>query len=92
MVHTIYDTAILAIEFDIDPEVPPGARGFLRILNWVLWFVLFACVAAVIVSGAKFAWEKWSQGSSDAVKMLLGSLGGAVVAGSAVQILNAVAA
>lgn len=92
MVHTIYDTAILAIEFDIDPEVPPGAKGFLRILNWVLWTVSFACVAAVIVSGGKFAWEKWSRGESDAIKMLLGSLVGAVVAGSATTILNAVTA
>ncbi|MBH5144252.1 MULTISPECIES: hypothetical protein [Rhodococcus erythropolis group] len=92
MVHTIYDTAILAVGFEVTPELPPGANGFLRILNWILWIVTFACVAAVIVSGGKFAWEKWSRGESDAVKMLLGSLGGAVVAGSAVQILNAVTA
>lgn len=92
MVHTIYDTAILAVDFNINAELPPGANGFLRILNWVLWIVLFGCVAAVIVSGGKFAWEKWSRGESDAVKMLIGSLAGSVIAGSATTILNAVTA
>lgn len=92
MVHTIYDTAILAVDFNVNAELPPGATGFLRILNWVLWIVLFGCVAAVIVSGGKFAWEKWSRGESDAVKMLIGSLAGAVIAGSATTILNAVTA
>lgn len=92
MVHTIYDTAILAVDFNVTAELPPGANGFLRILNWVLWIVLFGCVAAVIVSGGKFAWEKWSRGESDAVKMLIGSLAGAVIAISATQILNAVTA
>ena len=53
MVHTIYDTAILAVDFNVNAELPPGANGFLRILNWVLWIVLFGCVAAVIVSGGK---------------------------------------
>lgn len=92
MVHTIYDTAILAVDFNVNAELPPGANGFLRILNWVLWIVLFGCVAAVIVSGGKFALEKWSRGESDAVKMLIGSLAGAVIAGSATTILNAVTA
>jgi hypothetical protein len=46
----------------------------------------------VIVSGGKFAWEKWSRGESDAVKMLIGSLAGSVIAGSATTILNAVTA
>lgn len=92
MVHTIYDTAILAVDFNVTAELPPGANGFLRILNWILWIVLFGCVAAVIVAGGKFAWEKWSRGESDAVKMLLGSLAGAVIAGSATTILNAVTA
>ncbi|WP_072691482.1 hypothetical protein [Rhodococcus marinonascens] len=92
MLHTIADTAILAVEFDVTPELPPGASGILRLLNWLLWFVLLACVAAVIFSGGKFAWEKWSRGESGAVTMLIGSLVGAIIAGSATTILNAVTA
>lgn len=91
MLTTIHDTAILAVEFNISPEVPPGANGLLKLLNWLLWGVMLACVAALVFSGGKFAWEKWTQGQSDAPKMLVGSLVGAIVAGSASAILNAVA-
>lgn len=91
MLTTIHDTAILAVEFNISPEVPPGANGLLKLLNWLLWGVMLACVAALVFSGGKFAWEKWTQGQSDAPKMLIGALVGAIVAGSASAILNAVA-
>ncbi|WP_092808839.1 hypothetical protein [Rhodococcus globerulus] len=91
MLATIHDTAILAVEFNISPEVPPGANGLLKLLNWLLWGVMLACVAALVFSGGKFAWEKWTQGSTEAPKMLVGSLVGAIVAGSASAILNAVA-
>ena len=88
--HTVTDTVLFAIDVEINPEPPPGAGGLLKLLNWLLWGVFIACVAAVVFSGGKFAWEKWSSGSSDAMKMLVGSLVGAVIAGSASQILNAV--
>ncbi|REK78027.1 hypothetical protein DVG80_32445 [Rhodococcus erythropolis] len=91
MLATIHDTAILAVEFNISPEVPPGANGLLKLLNWLLWGVMLACVAALVFSGGKFAWEKWTQGTTEAPKMLVGSLVGAIVAGSASAILNAVA-
>lgn len=90
MLHMAHDAAIMAIELNITPELPPGANGLLKIVNWVLWIALVGCTVAVIVSGVKFAWEKWSRGESDAVKMLVGSLVGAVIAGSATTILNAV--
>ncbi|MFD4268146.1 hypothetical protein [Rhodococcus sp. NPDC058481] len=91
MFHTVTSTALLAIEFDINAEVPPGANGLLKLLNWLLWAVMLACVAAIVFSGGKFAWEKWQHGSSEAPKMLVGALVGAIVAGSASAILNAVA-
>lgn len=91
MLHTVLDTAILAqVDFDVDPEVPPGANGLLKLLSWLLWGVTLACVAALIFSGGKFAWEKWQHGQADSPKMLVGALVGAIVALSANQILNAV--
>ncbi|MFZ2178841.1 MAG: hypothetical protein WAW17_33375 [Rhodococcus sp. (in: high G+C Gram-positive bacteria)] len=92
MLHTIHDTAILAVDFNIQPTLPPGADGLLRLVNWLLWIIMLACVAALVVSGGKFAWEKWSQGQTGGVTMLLGSLIGTIVAGSATTILNAVTA
>lgn len=90
MLATATSTALLAIDFNVNPEIPPGANGLMRLLNWLLWGVMLACVAALIFSGGKFAWEKWSQGATEAPKMLIGSLVGAIVAGSANAILNAV--
>ncbi len=90
MLHTTIDTAILAVEFNITAEVPPGANGLLKLLNWLLWGVTLACVAALVFSGGKFAWEKWQNGQTDAAKMLIGSLVGAIVAMSANSILSAV--
>ncbi|MGV9948790.1 hypothetical protein [Rhodococcus aetherivorans] len=93
MLQMALDVAVLAqgaVDFDINPEVPPGANGLLKLLNWLLWGVTLACVAALIFSGGKFAWEKWQHGSGDSPKMLVGSLVGAIVAISANQILSAV--
>lgn len=92
MIATTVDTAYLAVNFNVTPEVPPGAGGLMRLLNWLLWGVMLACVAALVFSGGKFAWEKWSQGQTEAPKMLIGSLVGAIIAGSANAILNAVMA
>ncbi|WP_137875593.1 hypothetical protein [Rhodococcus sp. Q] len=93
MLQTVMDsTAILAQapSFDITAEVPPGANGLLKLLNWLLWGVTLACVAAIIYSGGKFAWEKWQSGQPESPKILVGALVGAIVAISANQILSAV--
>lgn len=87
-----HDTAVLAIEFNITPEVPPGANGFLRLLNWGLWAALLACVAAIVYNGAKMGWEKWNQGATTAPKALIATLAGAVISGGANGILNAITA
>lgn len=92
MLQTVLDTAILAQapSFDINPEVPPGANGLLRILNWLLWGVTLACVAALVFAGGKFAWELRQHGQADSPKMLVGAMVGAIIALSANQILGAV--
>ncbi len=77
-------------QFRHQPGSASGANGLLKLLNWLLWGVTLACVAALIFSGGKFAWEKWQHGSGDSPKMLVGSLVGAIVAISANQILGAV--
>jgi len=91
MLQTALDTAILAqVSFNITPEVPPGANGLLKILNWLLWGVTLACVAALVFAGGKFAWEKWQHGQADSPKMLVGAMVGAIISLSASQILGAV--
>ena len=91
MLQTALDTAIFAqVSFNITPEVPPGANGLLKILNWLLWGVTLACVAALVFAGGKFAWEKWQHGQADSPKMLVGAMVGAIISLSASQILSAV--
>ena len=91
MLQTALDTAIFAqVSFNITPEVPPGANGLLKILNWLLWGVTLACVAALVFAGGKFAWEKWQHGQADSPKMLVGAMVGAIISLSASQILGAV--
>ena len=91
MLQTALDTAIFAqVSFNITPEVPPGANGLLKILNWLLWGVTLACVAALVFAGGEFAWEKWQNGQADSPKMLVGAMVGAIISLSASQILSAV--
>lgn len=92
MLAAALDVAHLAIDFNITPQAMPGSSGFVKIVSWFLWAVTLACVAGLIYAGGKFAWEKWSSGSSDAAKHVVGSLVGAIIAGSANAILNAVVA
>jgi hypothetical protein len=87
----VQDISVRAIEFNVTAELPPGANGLLRLLNWLLWGVFLACMAAIVASGGKMAWEKWNQGSLQAPKMLLGACVGSIISGSANAILNAVA-
>ncbi len=83
--------ALLAVEFDTTPVQPPGFEGLVKILGWISWGVSAALIAAVLVSGGKFAWERHQTGVTEAPKMLLGALIGAVIAGGAGTILNAIA-
>ena len=89
--QAVQDFSVQAIEFNVTAELPPGANGLLKLLNWLFWGVLLACMASIVFSGGKMAWEKWNQGTIQAPKILLGALVGAIVSGSANAILNAVA-
>ena len=88
MLHTV---SFLALSFDTTPQAPPGSAGLLKIIGWISWAVSAALICAVLVAGAKFAWERWHSGATEAPKMLVGALVGAVIAGSAGAILNGVA-
>jgi hypothetical protein len=94
--HTITqlaaDTQTLAIEFDIQPELPPFAKGLVRLVNWLLWGAILASAAALVYAGGKMGWEKWSTGQIESAKMVAGAAVGAVISLSAQQILNAVTA
>lgn len=33
-----------------EPQAPPGAEGFLMILNWISWIVIICAVAGFLIS------------------------------------------
>ncbi|MGO1975555.1 MAG: hypothetical protein ACTH2Q_21580 [Propionibacteriaceae bacterium] len=70
------------------PEAPPGSDGFLTVLNWVFWFVLLACIAGFLVSIGMLIYNAVRGNPIQGVVMLIVCIVGAILAGSAVAILN----
>lgn len=70
------------------PVAPPGSDGFLTVLNWVFWFVLLACIAGFLVSIGMLIYNAVRGNPIQGVVMLLVCIVGAILAGSAVAILN----
>ncbi|KZM70411.1 hypothetical protein IU500_18500 [Nocardia terpenica] len=87
MIHLL-DTVVLAQEIKITPEVPPGAGGLTKIVNWVAWAVTLAGIAALIYAGGKFGWERWHGGAVESPKIVLGALAGGIIATSAGTIMQ----
>ncbi len=83
-------STVLAQVTNYTPEVPPNADGLLRLVRYLMWFVLLSGVAAIIFAGGRFAWEKWYGGQLESPKMVLGALIGGIVATSAGTLMNAV--
>jgi len=72
---------------NVAPEAPPGSNGILRLMRWLMWFVMIAGISAIIYSGGRFAWEKWNGQALESPKMLVGALIGGIIATSASSIL-----
>lgn len=71
----------LAQEISVNPTAPPGAQKFLDLVNVVGWFVTVAGVAAILVAGAMFGYEKWySNGDAQAPKKVVAAIVGGVIA------------
>jgi hypothetical protein len=92
ILHAAVDTyGVLAQQFgNVQPEAPPGSNGILRLVRWLMWFVMLAGMTGIIWAGGKFAWERWSGSSMESPKMVVGALVGGIIATSAGSIMNAV--
>lgn len=75
---------------NIAPEAPPGSNGILRLMRWLMWFVMVAGIAAIIYAGGRLAWEKWNGQPLESPKMLIGACIGGLIATSASSILNTI--
>ncbi|NUS45118.1 MAG: hypothetical protein HOQ24_15695 [Mycobacteriaceae bacterium] len=74
----------------VTPETPPGAAGVMRIVRWLMWFVMLSGVVGITYAGGRFAWERWTGGTLESPKMVAGAAVGGIVATSAGSIMNAV--
>lgn len=79
----------LAVD-SVSPENPPIADALYKLLRYLLWFMLFGGVAAIIYGGGKFAYEKWNGLGGESTQMIVGACIGGIVSMSAAAILNAV--
>ncbi|MDO4606972.1 MAG: hypothetical protein Q4B12_06595 [Bowdeniella nasicola] len=65
----------------VNPTPPPGAEKFLALINIFGWFVTVAGVAALLLAGAMFGYEKWySSGDAQAPKRVVAAIVGGVIA------------
>lgn len=55
---------VLAEEFNVTPTAPPGAEKFLTLVSWVGWGACLAAVAALMIAGGKFGFDR-HQGTAD---------------------------
>ncbi|MFC3690351.1 hypothetical protein [Aquipuribacter hungaricus] len=65
------------------PGAPPGAEGFLTILNWVSWVALAICVAGVVFCGIAMVISSRRGEGGEHVGKLGTVLAGCVVVGAA---------
>lgn len=86
-----YNTVVAQPQFGtVQPEAPPGSNGILRLIRWLMWFVMLSGMTGIIYAGGRFAWEKWNGGALESPKMVAGAAVGGLVATSAGAIMNAV--
>lgn len=72
--------SILAQEIDVNPTPPPGGDRFLELLNIISWLAMVGGVAAIIVAGGMFGWEKYmSHGEAQAPKKVIAAIVGGVI-------------
>jgi len=89
MFETLCHTAVLAVD-SIQPEAPPGSTQVLRLVRYLMWFVMLCGVSAMIYAGGKFGWEKWNGATLESPKIVAAAAIGGVIATSASSIMNAV--
>lgn len=70
------------------PEAPPGSEGFLRVLNWVFWLVLVAAVAGFLIQVGMLIYNAIRGNAIQGFVGILICIVAAILAGSAVAILN----
>lgn len=92
ILHAAVDTyGVLAQQIsNVTPEAPPGSNGIIRLVRWLMWFVMLSGLCGIIYSGGKFAWEKWSGGGLESPKMVVGALIGGIIATSAGTLMNTI--
>lgn len=76
---------------EMTPEAPPAAQGFLKLVNWLMWFVMLACLCGLIYAGSVIAWTKFHATSHPYVtRNTVNTMIGALIASTAYNLMDAV--
>lgn len=88
----VASSEVLAVQFDVNPQAPPGSDKFMTLLSWVGWGACLAAVIALLIAGGKFGFDK-HQGTADseAAKSVGKTLIGCVVIAVAGGLVGALA-
>jgi hypothetical protein len=74
---------------DVSPDRPEGLEEFEELLGWIMWVATALCVVGVIGSGIAMAIAKSRGDGGEVIARLGWALAGAIVVGSAAQLVNA---
>lgn len=69
--------------YDVEPEAPPGAEGFLLVLAWALWIVFGCTVLGIMVIGGRMAFAHRNGEAGQHGFGLAMCIAGAIIAGGA---------
>ncbi|OCH81457.1 hypothetical protein [Gordonia sp. UCD-TK1] len=51
-------------DIEVAPQAPPGSEKFMLLVSWVGWGACLAAVAALMIAGGKFGFDR-HQGTAD---------------------------
>ncbi|AVH20331.1 hypothetical protein [Nocardia cyriacigeorgica] len=91
-IYAVGETLDVLAQITVTPTQPPGADRFVRLVNYLAWFVSLAGIAALIYAGGKFGWERFHGGAVESPKIILAALVGGIVATSAGLIMSEISA
>ncbi|MGP9725285.1 hypothetical protein ACT3SZ_14850 [Corynebacterium sp. AOP40-9SA-29] len=83
------DAPHILAQFDVNTVNPPAADRFSSLLGILKWFCIAAGVAALMLAGAMFGYEKFfAHGEVQSPKKIAAAVAGGIVASSAGAIMQ----
>lgn len=91
MTFAVMTAELIAQMPDTTPEAPPAAAGFLKLVRYLMWFVMLSCFVGLIAVGGQIMWTRFHATSPPYVTgNAVNTMVGALIASSAYSLMDAV--